>query len=298
MAYSSNDFGPNYQPDAQWLMDTGAWSGAPPGWTQQGDSMINNNFQPQQPSNTLGSIGAGASGIGAILSLAPKLLGEAKQRAYAKKIAAIQAQQEREKYLESLTNMGYSEEDILHQAPEQQADFHAGMAARGMEHSSVNEQKLAELKYQQERGLDAIRRQRSRMKSGYAASLKIADLQKKAAKSAQMYDTIAQVTNAVGQAAGAAAAFSDKNLKENIKPVKNGAALEVVVATPVSEWNYKADPVNKHLGPMAQDVAKNAPEISDGKTIDLVSANGLLMQAVKDLADEVKALKASIGNSK
>lgn len=261
------------------------------GWSQQGESMINNNWQAPQSGNAGANIGAGASGIGAILSLAPKLLGQAKQRAFEKKMAKITAQQQQEDYLKGLNETGLSEEDMLHQMPQDTANLKSDIAARGMGNSSVGEQQLAEMKYQQERGLDAIRRQRARMKSGHAASLKIADLQKKAAKSAQMYDTISQVTNAVGQAAGGMAMFSDKKMKKDIKPVEKGA-LEVVIATPVKEWVYKKDPMNPHLGPIAQDVQKNmGEEVSDGHTIDVVSMNGMLMKAVQELAAEVKALK-------
>lgn len=272
-----------------------AWAMAPGGPATDAALAAGGQIAAQQGGFNWGNaaIGAGASGLGSILALAPKLLGEAKQRAYQKKMAEIQAQQNRQEYLDKLTTMGLGEEEQLRTGAFGRADLEAATGARGMLNSSVHDQELSEQKYRQEIGLDAIRRQRARLKSGYAAQLKLAELQAKAQKSAAMYDTIAQVANAVGQAAGAAAmaGASDKNLKENIKPVKEGTALEIVVATPVSSWNYKADKVNPRLGPMAQDIEKVAPEVSDGHSIDMISMNGLLMQAVKDLAAEVKALK-------
>lgn len=284
----------NDTPDYEYLQANNAWGGPPPGWSQQGDSMINQNWSAPSSGGGMQAIGAGASGIGAILALAPKLLGEAKQRAIQKQIAKIQAQQQRQDYLKNLTDMAISEEGSLRQGAQAEHDLTANLAAHGfsgMNKSSVSEQGLAELKFQREQGLDTIRRSRARMKSGYAAQLKIQDLQAKAAKSAAMYDTIAQVGNAVGQAAGAAAAFSDPKLKKDIKPVEKGA-LEIVVATPVKSWNYKADPVNPRLGPMADEVKENmGEEVSDGHQIDMVSMNGMLMKAVQELAAEVKALK-------
>lgn len=274
----------------------GAYTGGEGGISMAGMGQDTLSAVPNTSGFNFGNaaIGAGASGLGSILALAPKLLGEAKQRAYQKKMAEIQAQQQRQEYLDKLTTMGVNEEQGIREGEFARSGTEAEVAAHGMQNSSVHDQILSEQKYKTELGLDAIRRQRARLKSGYAASLKLAELQRKAQKSAVMYDTIAQVSNAVGQAAGAAAmaGASDKNLKENIKPIEKGTALEVVMAVPVSKWNYKADKVNPRLGPMAQDVAKEAPEISDGHSIDMVSMNGLLMQAVKDLAEEVRQLKA------
>lgn len=251
--------------------------------------------QQQQTSNAGAAIGAGASGLGSVLALVPKLLGEAKQRKFAKKMAKIKAQQEQEEYLEQLTNANLAEGAQIHQYDQAVPDLKADMNARGMGSSSVNSQAADELAFRQQLGLNAIRRARARLKSGRAADLKLASIQKKATKSAATYDTIAQVANAVGQVAGMAGgmAMSDKNKKKDISPVKTGTALEIVVATPVSEWKYKDDPAHTNVGPMAQDVNKTMGEEAapGGKEINLVTMNGMLMAAVQELTKKVAELE-------
>ena len=97
-----------------------------------------------------------------------------------------------------------------------------------------------------------------------------------------------------GKAIGNMFATSDKNAKEDIKPVSDEQALEAVEKTPVSNWNYKpgmADGGN-HTGPMAQDVNKTMGEsvAPGGKQIDLVSMNGITMASVAALSRKVDKL--------
>lgn len=90
----------------------------------------------------------------------------------------------------------------------------------------------------------------------------------------------------------AAAAPSDENLKTDIEPVKEGAALKAAEKLPVAEWRYKTDD-KRRIGPMAQDYAEMVG--GDGKTIDMISAFGLSLAAIQDLSKKVDKLEKARG---
>lgn len=103
--------------------------------------------------------------------------------------------------------------------------------------------------------------------------------------------------------AAAAAVVSDKNQKEDIQQTSTEDALEAVRKTPVSSWRYRddshvADGGQSHIGPMAQDLQKNAGDAvaPGGEKIDLVSANGLVMAAVQELSKQVDSIAAKVGS--
>jgi hypothetical protein len=52
--------------------------------------------------------------------------------------------------------------------------------------------------------------------------------------------------------------FSDERLKEHIEPI--GELHDGQEPLPIYEWSYKGDP-ERHIGPMAQDVAETNPEL-------------------------------------
>lgn len=91
---------------------------------------------------------------------------------------------------------------------------------------------------------------------------------------------------------------SDKNIKEDIKPVSDEKALEAVKKTPVSRWKYKDGEGDggAHVGPMAQHVQKNMGEQAapGGKMVDLVSLNGVNMAATAALARKVDKLAKKV----
>jgi hypothetical protein len=108
---------------------------------------------------------------------------------------------------------------------------------------------------------------------------------------------------ALGSVAGSALmAFSDEDMKEGIKPASDEEALDAVRATPVEQWSYKdgtpaSDGGKKHIGPMAQKVAASmGMEVAPGgKTIDLVSMNGIVLGAVRALDKKLSKVAASAG---
>lgn len=101
-----------------------------------------------------------------------------------------------------------------------------------------------------------------------------------------------------------ASMFSDKEMKENRAPVDQEAALEGIAKTPIESWNYKPgspadDGGQQHVGGMAQDMEKNlGPQVSNGKTVDMISAIGTTMAAVQALNNKVDKLAGSRAASK
>jgi hypothetical protein len=98
--------------------------------------------------------------------------------------------------------------------------------------------------------------------------------------------------------------FSDENMKKNTGKEADGKeAVAAIEATPVHDgWQY--DPAKggpdeagmSRIGPMAQDVKRTMGEgaAPGGKVLDLVNMNGTMMAAVKQLARDVKQLKAAV----
>ena len=104
-----------------------------------------------------------------------------------------------------------------------------------------------------------------------------------------------------GSAAGSTmlAGLSDKNKKENIKPVSDEQALKAIEKTPVSNWDYKAGAGDggNHTGPMAQEVQRNMGDKAGpgGKMIDLITLNGNNMAAIAALSRKVDKLAKAKG---
>ena len=105
-------------------------------------------------------------------------------------------------------------------------------------------------------------------------------------------DKLSQIAQGATTAAGIAALFSDKNMKQGIKPMKGTNILSKLEAMPVSEWEYKPETGmdgERHMGTMAQDFAKQFG--GDGKTIDVATAIGANLLGVQQLAKKVKKME-------
>lgn len=113
-----------------------------------------------------------------------------------------------------------------------------------------------------------------------------------------------------------ASAFSDENLKEDIKPEDPDEALEEIVSTPVESWRYSpqklaaagievpAEEQGENTGPMAQDVQETMGEEAapGGKKLNLITMNGKAMLGIQALdkkidrvANAVSSLASRIG---
>lgn len=263
------------------------------GLTDSGMGAMNTgSFTPQASGPNWGAVAS--SGLGSVLALAPKLIGMAEQRRTQKKIAKIQKELEAKQWADRLKDYSESQADIYRAGDKGRPSLSADMAERGLSSSSIKTQEMGDLNYALDRRMDALLRKKALDVWGHEAAAKIAKIQKKSERRQYYLQIAAEVGNAIGNAAGAVggAALSDREAKENIKPVNTKEELKSIEETPVKSWNYKQDKVNPRLGPMAQDVKKNmGEEASNGKEIDLVSMVGKQAAAIQELAKEVRELK-------
>lgn len=78
--------------------------------------------------------------------------------------------------------------------------------------------------------------------------------------------------------------LSDRNAKENIRPVDAEGALDEVLALPINTWNYKTQaPEIRHMGPMAQDFHDAFGLGTDDRHIASVDADGAALAAIQGL---------------
>jgi trimeric autotransporter adhesin len=78
--------------------------------------------------------------------------------------------------------------------------------------------------------------------------------------------------------------LSDRNAKENLRPVNGRVVLEKVSALPLATWNYKTqNTAVRHIGPMAQDFAAAFGVGENDKTITTVDADGVALAAIQGL---------------
>ncbi len=94
---------------------------------------------------------------------------------------------------------------------------------------------------------------------------------------------------------------SDRNAKEQFKPVSAREVLAKVAALPITEWQYKTQGDARHIGPMAQDFHAAFGTGRDDKHITSVDADGVALAAIQGLNEkldektrEVDELKQSV----
>ena len=82
--------------------------------------------------------------------------------------------------------------------------------------------------------------------------------------------------------------LSDQNAKTDKQPLPEGEALGAIRKMPVEKWRYKPGRGDggEHVGTYAQDFTKATGQ-GDGKTIDMISAIGVTMGAIRDLDKKV-----------
>lgn len=104
--------------------------------------------------------------------------------------------------------------------------------------------------------------------------------------------TFSKIAQGATAAAGVASLFSDKGMKQDIKPANGTNILNKLQSMPVSTWRYKPEQGlggDEHMGTMAHDFAKQFG--GDGKTIDVATAIGANLLGVQQLAKKVKRLE-------
>ena len=81
---------------------------------------------------------------------------------------------------------------------------------------------------------------------------------------------------------------SDRNLKENFRPVSSRDVLDKVSTIPISRWNFKGDSGTPHLGPMAQDFHAAFGLGTDERHIATVDADGVALAAIQGLNQKLE----------
>jgi len=92
---------------------------------------------------------------------------------------------------------------------------------------------------------------------------------------------------------------SDRNAKEDFKPVNPREVLDKVARLPISEWQYKttdkrASDGSRHIGPMAQDFREAFALGRDDKHITSVDADGVALAAIQGLNQKLDEKDARI----
>jgi hypothetical protein len=87
---------------------------------------------------------------------------------------------------------------------------------------------------------------------------------------------------------------SDRNVKENFRPVSTREILDKVTSLPVPRWNFKQDKSGEHIGPMAQDFYAAFAVGPDDKHITTVDEGGIALAAIQGLNEKVEKKDATI----
>ena len=82
---------------------------------------------------------------------------------------------------------------------------------------------------------------------------------------------------------------SDRNAKEQFKPVNAREVLDKVIGMPITEWQYKEHSDARHIGPMAQDFREAFALGHDDKHITSVDADGVALAAIQGLNEKLEA---------
>ncbi len=86
--------------------------------------------------------------------------------------------------------------------------------------------------------------------------------------------------------------MSDRNMKENFRPINTEYLLDRLAHLPIMEWNYKADPTQRrYIGPMAQDFHAAFGLGDDDRRINTMDTDGVALAAIQGLCRQVQAEK-------
>ncbi len=112
----------------------------------------------------------------------------------------------------------------------------------------------------------------------------------------RFFTNSAQSTGAALPAgSGTWSSMSDRNVKDNVRPVCAQEMLQKVVALSVQTWNYESqDPAIRHIGPMAQDFYAAFGVGEDERYIGTVDADGVALAAIQGLNSIVQEQREAI----
>lgn len=95
-----------------------------------------------------------------------------------------------------------------------------------------------------------------------------------------------------GVSATAFVTTSDRNAKENFKPVAPLEVLNKVAALPISTWNFKTMNDGAHMGPMAQDFYAAFGLGGGDTTITSVDPDGVALAAIQGLNQKLEETRS------
>ena len=102
-------------------------------------------------------------------------------------------------------------------------------------------------------------------------------------------DSLATVGVQLAAGGNAWSAMSDRNVKENFRPVDQRVVLEKVCRLPVTEWNLISQPTGiRHIGAMAQDFQAAFGVGEDDRHISTTDADGVALAAIQGLNQKVE----------
>jgi hypothetical protein len=87
---------------------------------------------------------------------------------------------------------------------------------------------------------------------------------------------------------------SDRNLKQDFAAVNPQTVLARVAALPVQTWSYKAQPEQKHLGPVAQDFHAAFGLGADDVSIATVDEGGVALAAIQGLNQKLEETQQAV----
>jgi hypothetical protein len=107
-------------------------------------------------------------------------------------------------------------------------------------------------------------------------------------------DTIRAWSGAHLTDGGAWTNASDRDVKENFAPIDAQDILERVRTLAVTQWNYRAEPGIRRIGPTGQDFHVAFGLGGDDKSISTVDASGVALAAIQGLHQRVQEKEARI----
>ena len=92
---------------------------------------------------------------------------------------------------------------------------------------------------------------------------------------------------------------SSKKSKDRGGKVDGLAAVKAVEKSPAEHWRYKPGQgdgsTQQRMGPMAEDLKKAAPQVSDGKKVDMIALVGLQHAAIGGLSKRLAGIEKKLG---
>lgn len=228
----------------------------------------------------------GQAAGGATQTLVSLMMGNRKKKQI-KKARKIQALERERDFKEQIRQSQMNEADEIRRHDRLVPELGSEMASRGMQSSSARDVAMEDAKYLHRRRLDTLRVQRTRLRQGYEAGLKLQEIQKKIEKIEQQEAAIAATIDTV---ISVASILCDQRRKVNVRPINEADVLERLMRLRLATWTYDWErPDVHHVGPMAQEWYKVMGLGYNTGRIDTVDAFGVALASIKGLAEMVQA---------